>query len=371
MPTRSAAVRAAHPRIDQRSLDIVAEAVDLCGVIDGHNDLPWTSRLDRGYGVDGLDSGVPELHTDVPRLRAGGVAGQFWSVFVPVTEVGPAAVQATLEQIDFVHRMVERHPSLFALATSAAEVIAAGAQGRIASLLGAEGAHSLNDSPAVLRMFARLGVRYLTLTHVTNTEWADAATDIPVHGGLSPRGADYVREMNRIGMLVDLSHVSHDVMRQTLDIAAAPVLFTHSACTALSSHARNVPDDVLSRLATNGGIQMISFVPGFLSQEYADWETAGRIGEPPVVTIAQAADHIEHARDVAGPAHIGLGGDYDGFPSFPVGLEDVSGYPRLLAELATRGWNAAELADLSGRNVLRVLADTDDAYATARGATFL
>ncbi|GLY18467.1 dipeptidase [Kineosporia rhizophila] len=350
---------------------VVAEALALCGVIDGHNDLPWASREERGYGTDGLDSSVAGLQTDVPRLRAGGVQGQFWSVYVPSDLEGAAAVQATLEQIDFVYRLVGEHPQHFALARTAAEVEQAQGEGRIASLLGAEGGHSLNDSPGVLRMFARLGVRYLTLTHFANTTWADSATDTPVHGGLSERGVQYVREMNRLGMLVDLSHVSHATMHQALDVSTAPVIFSHSSCTALSSSVRNVPDDVIARLPENGGVQMVSFVSSFLSQEAADWWYTDRSSPEPLPTIEQAADHVEHVRSVAGLAHVGLGGDYDGAPTFPAGMEDVSGYPKLLEELARRGWTASDLADLCGRNVLRVLRQTDEAFLSASGGRFL
>jgi membrane dipeptidase len=368
--TMSSAVGSAHPELGD-VLGVVEEALGLCGVVDGHNDLPWASRTGRGYTTDGLDAGVGELQTDVPRLAAGGVAGQFWSVYVPVDLPAAEAVQATLEQIDFVYRLAAAHPRYFALARTAADVEKARAEGKVGSLIGAEGGHSVNDSPAVLRMFARLGVRYMTLTHWTNTSWADAATDTAVHGGLTERGREYVREMNRLGMLVDLSHVSHDVMRQALDITSAPVIFSHSSCTALSAHLRNVPDDVIARLPENGGVQMISFVSSFLSQEVTDWEDAGQTGDSPSATISQAADHVEHVREVAGLANVGLGGDFDGAPVFPEGLGDVSGYPRLLGELARRGWTAEELADLAGRNVLRVLRATDEAFTSAEGGTFL
>jgi membrane dipeptidase len=247
--------------------------------------------------------------------------------------------------------------------------------------MGAEGGHSIADSPAVLRMLARLGVRYMTLTHVTPTTWADAATAPAVHGGLTERGRAYVREMNALGMLVDLSHVSPDVMRQALEVAAAPVIFSHSSCAAVTDHPRNVPDDVLGSLAGNGGVAMIAFVAPFVSTAYAEWEAAGAdgagsigagsIGAGPPVGIGAVADHVEHAREVAGLDHIGIGGDYDGFPRFPARLEDVSCYPRLLAELADRGWGASELAALTGGNVLRVLEETDAAFAAQRGTGML
>ncbi|MDF2444021.1 MAG: rane dipeptidase [Subtercola sp.] len=355
----------------------VREALDLAPVIDGHNDWAYECRLHRAYSVEGLEAGLA-TDTDIARLRAGGVGAQFWSVFVedstgvPEAGVGAgsfagnaAAVQATLEQIDWVYRLAARYPDDFQVARTADEVEAARASGRIASLLGAEGAHSLNDSPAVLRMLARLGVRYLTLTHVHNTTWADSGTDVPLHNGLSPRGVQYIRELNRLGMLVDLSHVSPATMHQALDATSAPVIFSHSSCQALSPHPRNVPDDVLARLAENGGVLMVTFVPQFLSAEYSEWFDGPRTGPAPLVTVSDVADHVEHARSVAGAAHIGLGGDFDGTDEFPAGLEGVDGYPVLLEELARRGWSAASLAALAGGNILRVLRETDAAHLAA------
>jgi membrane dipeptidase len=362
---RSAAVRAFHSAIPAATLDVVSAALDQCGVIDGHNDLAWASRVARDYSVDGLDGSVPTVNTDLPRLRAGGVAAQFWSVFAPTDQLGADAVQYTLEQIDFVYRLVERHHEHFRLARSAADIHAATSTGHIASLLGAEGGHSINGSAGVLRMFARLGVRYMTLTHTLTTDWADSGTDAAVHNGLSAAGVDFVREMNRLGMLVDLSHVSPATAHAALDVSTAPVIFSHSSCAASSAHPRNVPDDVLARLVTNGGVQMVTFVPMFLSEDFAHWDATGQVGPPPPVTVADAADHVDHARAVSGVDHIGLGGDYDGTPIFPDGLGDVAGYPRLLAELAARGWSADELSRLTGRNILRVLAETDAAFAAA------
>jgi membrane dipeptidase len=351
--------------LDSATRATVAAALDPHGVIDGHNDLAWACRESRGYSVEGLDGSVPALNTDIPRLVSGGVGAQFWSVYAPVTEVGAAAVQYTLEQIDFVYRLVARYPDRLRLARSAADVTAASADGVIASLLGAEGGHSINNSAGTLRMFARLGVRYMTLTHTSTTEWADSGTDVARHDGLSATGADFVREMNRLGMLVDLSHVSPQTAHDALDVTSTPVIFSHSSCLAITDHPRNVPDDVLTRLAANGGVQMVTFVPMFLSRDYADWEEAGASGTAPPVTVSDAANHIEHARDVAGLDHIGLGGDYDGTPTFPTGLEDVAAYPRLLAELAGRGWSADELRKLASGNILRVLAETDDAFTRA------
>lgn len=363
-------------------------------LIDGHNDLPWAARKQVSYDWDRLDiagSTASRTHTDIPRLRAGGVGGQFWSVFVPSTLPRDQAVIQTLEQVDAVHTMLARYPDDLALATTADEVEAAFASGRVASLMGAEGGHSIGDSLGVLRTLYALGVRYMTLTHNDNTDWADSATDDPVHGGLTDFGRDVVREMNRLGMLVDLSHVSADTMRDALATTSAPVIFSHSSARALCSTPRNVPDDVLETLAANGGTCMAVFAPDFVSQECWDWrEEAGEAAAAegvvrtdlerfvpwatayaerhpkPQATLVQVADHIEYLRDVAGVEHIGIGGDYDGVPALPVGLEDVSCYPRLFAELAGRGWSDDDLAALAGGNVLRTLRDAEDAAAGVR-----
>lgn len=338
---------------------VVAEALSIAPVIDGHNDLPWRSREDAiaQYGVDGLGADAPHgrFDTDLPRLRAGGVGGQFWSVYTPVELQGADAVQYTLEQIDFVHRLVAAYPDDLALARTGDDVRQAIADGRIASLLGAEGGHSINDSLAVLREFARLGVRYMTLTHNLNTAWADAATDTPVHGGLTDFGREIVREMNRIGMLVDLSHVSAETMSDALDATSKPVIFSHSSCRAQCAHPRNVPDDILSRLAGNGGVVMVSFPPPFLRDDYVEWFLGGKTGPKPRVTVDDVVRHLEHARAVAGVDHIGLGGDYDGFEDWPEQMGDVTSYPLVLTRLAERGWSAADLAKLTGGNILRVL----------------
>ncbi|AZS37651.1 hypothetical protein CVS47_02292 [Microbacterium lemovicicum] len=330
-------------------------------VIDGHNDLPWERRESHDSGLEGIDAEVGSLHTDLPKLRAGGVVGQFWSVFVPTDVEDP--VGATLQQIDLVHRMVDRFRSDLALARTAAEIRAAVDSGRIASLLGAEGGHSIGDDLAVLRNFARLGVRYMTLTHNDDTPWADSATGSHPHRGLTDRGREIVAEMERIGILVDLSHTSPATMRDALDVATQPVIFSHSSTAAVADHPRNVPDDVLARLADNGGVVMITFVPQFVSVPYAEWLAGGSSGEPPLVTVADVADHVDHARDVAGSAHIGLGGDYDGTPVLPPDLRDVSRYPVLAEELRRRGWNDADLRALAGGNILRVLEATDQRFS--------
>ncbi len=354
-------------------------------VIDGHNDLPWAMReLCRyDFGVADLAAGVPSIQTDIPRLRAGEVSGQFWSVYVPSTLEGGSAVTATLEQIDFVHQMLERYPADFAPATTADDVDLARSQGRIASLIGIEGGHSIDESLAVLRMMYDLGARYMTLTHNDNVPWADSATDEPVLGGINDFGRDVIREMNRIGMIVDLSHVSADVMRQSIATTRASVMFSHSSARAVCDSPRNVPDDVLAMLASNDGICMVTFVPSFVSNDVRRWyqecrETVvERGGNPksfsevdavaieraesmPQATISDVCAHIEHVRDVAGIDHVGIGGDFDGSLLMPTGLTDVAGYPRLLDALVERKWSTDDLDKLCRANVLRVLRNVED-----------
>ncbi len=352
-------------------------------LIDGHNDLPWCARETVGYDFDRLDIAgdtSDRNHTDIPRLRKGHVGAQFWSVFVPSNLPEGKAVTATLEQIDAVHQMIGRYSDTFGLARTADEVEQVFASGRIASLLGAEGGQSIDSSLAVLRMLHVLGVRYMTLTHNDNNPWADSATDTPAHHGLTAFGKEVVREMNRIGMLVDLSHVSADTMRDALATSSAPVIFSHSSARAVCSAPRNAPDDVLRTLEANGGVIMSTFVPDFVSQACADWRdeakeaarAAGvdpkdhaRFGEfttarqadhpKPVATIGDAVAHFEYLRELIGVDHIGVGGDYDGVDRLPEGLEDVSCYPALFAELADRGWSDEELAKVAGGNVLRVM----------------
>jgi membrane dipeptidase len=357
-------------------------------LIDGHNDLPYALRDAGAMDLASVDLAEPVsfTQTDLPRLAAGGLGAQFWSVYVPASLAGEAAVVTTLEQIDLVHRMVRRYPDRLELALTAADVERIFAAGRLASLIGAEGGHSIASSMGALRMLYGLGVRYLTLTHNSNVPWADSATDEPRAGGLTGFGRAVVGEMQRLGMLVDLSHVSPGTMRDALDVAEAPVMFSHSSARALCDHPRNVPDDVLARLPGNGGLCMVTFVPDFVSPECAAWaaqltadmrergldpwdfdvrEQAAQqraAADPrPTATLAQVADHVEHVREVAGIGHVGLGGDMDGTLQLPDGLTDVSCYPALFAELLRRGWTEDDCARLAGGNLLRVLRGAEDA----------
>ncbi|MQA77890.1 MAG: membrane dipeptidase [Streptosporangiales bacterium] len=360
---------------------------------DGHNDLLYAMRNKADYDFDQIDiaNDQPDLHTDIPRLRAGGVSVQFWSVYVPSSPVSPRAVVKTLEQIDAMHRMVDRYPETFEVAYTADDVERIFAAGRIASLAGMEGGHSIGNSLGALRMMHRLGARYMTLTHNDNTAWADSATAEPKVGGLNDFGEEVVREMNRLGMLVDLSHVAPDTMRAALRVSEAPIVFSHSSCRALCDVPRDVPDDVLASVPGNGGVCMITFVPGFVSQEVVDYNAAAAaaakeagVREPrswyetetkafyakyreehprPAATLAQVADHVDHAREIAGVDHLGLGGDYDGCDGLPEGLEDVARYPHLFAELIDRGWSDDDLTKLAGHNVIRALRDAETVAA--------
>jgi membrane dipeptidase len=356
-------------------------------LIDGHNDLPWAARELVGYDFDDLDIATDtsaRTHTDIARLREGCVGGQFWSVYVPATLQGDSAVTATLEQIDAVHQMVGRYPDAFGIARTADEVESVFTSGRVASLMGMEGGHSIGCSLATLRMMYVLGVRYMTLTHNDNVPWADSATDEPVLGGLSAFGVEVVREMNRIGMLVDLSHVSADTMRAALAASEAPVIFSHSSARAVADSPRNAPDDVLETLRDKNGVIMSTFVPAFVSPAAADWrreatEAARAAGVVPTdleqfnpfcaerakthpfpeATIEDVVAHFVHIREVAGIDHLGVGGDYDGVPGLPTGLEDVSTYPKVFAALRDLGWSDEDLAKVAGGNVLRVMRDAE------------
>ncbi len=375
------------------SLDRARQVLASYPLVDGHNDLPWAMRYLAAYDLEKIDPGKPveQTQTDLPRLRAGGVGAQFWSVYVPSSLPGDTAVTATLEQIDFVHKLVAWLPDDLQLALTSDDVDRAFVSGRIASLLGAEGGHSIACSMGALRSLYALGVRYMTLTHNDNNPWADSATDEPGVGGLSGFGREVVREMNRLGMLVDLSHVAPSTMNDALDVSEAPVIFSHSSCRALTDHVRNVPDYILRLLSDNGGVCMVTFVPSFVSEECRTWEqgrtefiksknldaadpefrTARRnlaaefakSNPRPTATIANVVAHVEHARDVAGAEHIGLGGDYDGTDALPEGLGDVSCYPALLAALVDRDWSDSECAALAGGNVLRAMREAESVAA--------
>ena len=393
-----AAAPANAQEVSDRRLDRVLTQTPL---IDGHNDLPWEIRERFGGDLAKVDlsantaalpapSGSPPMMTDIPRLRRGRVGAQFWSVFIPVEMKGPQAVQATLEQIDLVKAMCARYPRDLAMAYSAADIRRLHKAGQIASLVGVEGGHQINDSLPVLRAYYDAGARYLTLTHSSNTAWADSATDMPVHHGLTAFGKEVVREMNRLGMLVDLAHVSEETMRAALAVTQAPVIFSHSSARALVDHPRDVPDEVLRLVAANGGIVMVNFAPPYVSDARRRWEAERvaeearnnsppfgglYIGQPdraaaalkawdaahpkPPVTVADVADHIEHIRKVAGVDHAGLGSDFDGIPETPDGLESVERFPALLQELERRGWSDAELAKVAGDNLLRVLSQAE------------
>jgi len=335
-------------------------------LIDGHNDYPWALRgLDPGrdFSKAEISKPVPSLMTDIPRLRQGGLGGQFWSVYVPATMQGKEAVRATLEQIDIVHRMTKRWPETFEMAYTAADVERSFKAGRIGSLIGMEGGHSIDNSLATLRMFYALGARYMTITHSANLAWADASTDTAVLGGLSKFGEEVIREMNRLGMLVDLSHVSAETMADALRVSDAPVIFSHSSARAICNVARNVPDDILQLTARNGGVVMVTFVPGFISQAVADHDARKADGPAPRATLSQVADHIDHIRKVAGIDHIGLGGDFDGITQVVAGLEDVSKYPDLTAELLKRGYTDGDIKKVLGLNVLRVMKQAEKVAA--------
>jgi membrane dipeptidase len=367
-------------------------------LIDGHNDLPWALRQGHGNDPHAVDltanlEASTDLHTDIPRLRAGGVGGQFWSVYVPASLSPPDAAVATFEQIDTVRRMIAAHPEAFELATTAADIERIHRRGRIASLIGIEGGYSIDDSLGLLREFFVAGARYMTLTHSRTTTWADAATDAPKWGGLSPFGEEVVREMNRLGMMVDLSHVSEETMLDAMRVSEAPVIFSHSSARAVTGHARNVPDSVLRLMPDDGGVVMVTFVPGFVSETVRAWNAAraaeaARLGSlnpgdpaaatagmqawtaqnpAPQATIADVIAHIQHVRDVAGIDHVGIGGDYDGVSALPVGLEGVDAYPRLLAALMANGWSEADIRKLAGENVLRVMRRVEAVASSRRG----
>lgn len=369
----------------------VVEVLKATPLVDGHNDIPWAfrkrvnNRLDRLDLWDDLSRVEPPTHTDIPRLVKGQVGGQFWSVYVPIREYGGGSehTQLVIEQIDFVHRLVDRYPETFELAYTASDVRRIHAGGKIASLIGLEGGHAINDSLAVLRRMYQLGARYMTLTHTKGLRWADSATDIVRHNGLTSFGEAVVREMNRLGMLVDLSHTSADTMRDAMRVSEAPIIFSHSSAYTLVPHPRNVPDDVLELVSENQGVVMVTFYPSYVSErvrrygldamaerqrlqtEFSEEEASRRLNEwqqanpAPRPTLAQVADHIDHIHDVVGIDHIGIGADYDGMPPGPIGLEDVSKYPALFVELLKRGYSDDDIAKIAGGNILRVMQDVE------------
>lgn len=367
-------------------------------LIDGHNDLPWALRQQYGNDVYAVDltqnlAASTKLHTDIARLRAGGVGGQFWSVYVPASLTPLEAVEETFEQIDTAKRIIAAHPDIFGLAVTADEAEAVFASGRIASLIGMEGGYSIDDSLALLREFHRAGARYMTLTHSKTTTWADSATDAPKWGGLNAFGEDVVREMNRLGMMVDLSHVSEDTMLDAMRVAEAPVIFSHSSARAVTGHPRNVPDRVLRMMPEDGGIVMINLAPGFVSEAVRGWNAAraaeeaqlttlnpgdpaaveaglkawGAANPTPPATLADVVAHIQHVRQVAGIDHVGLGADFDGIGSLPEGMGGVDAYPRILAALMQAGWTEADIRKIAGENLLRVMRAVEAVAASKAG----
>ncbi|MBA3577779.1 MAG: membrane dipeptidase [Sphingomonas sp.] len=389
------AMAAAQP-IDPKTMARIDRVLKRTPLIDGHNDLPWALREDFGLRVTGLERGTnrlkPPLMTDMERLRAGRVGGQFWSVYISGTTTGDEAIRTTIEQIDAARRIIDAYPQYLELASTADDMVRIHRRGRIGSLLGVEGGRQIGGSMAALRQFYELGVRYMTLTHNQSTEWADAATDEPKHQGMTDFGKAVVLEMNRLGMLVDLSHTSRQVMHQAIEISRSPVIFSHSDAHGLNPHPRNVPDDVLQALRPNGGVMMVTFVPTFLKQEIWAWDrersaqearlkglyayskarvdeglTAWEAANPkPQATVSDVADHVEHVAKIAGHDHVGIGGDLDGISSTVIGLGGAEGYPLLFAELIRRGWSDQNLAKLAGGNILRVLRQAETIAASMK-----
>jgi len=389
----------AGPALAQSSGEVeVRRILQTTPLIDGHNDLPWALREGFGNDPHAVDLTVNQsanaktLHTDIVRLRAGGVGGQFWSVYVPATIAPTEAARETFEQIDTVRRIVAAHPEVFELATTAEDVERIHKAGKIASLIGMEGGYSIDDSLGLLREFYVAGARYMTLTHSRTTTWADSATDDPKWGGLNSFGEAVVGEMNRIGMMVDLSHVSEETMLDAIRVSEAPVIFSHSSARAVTGHNRNVPDDVLKLMPANGGIVMVTFVPGFISEANRQWgieagAEADRLNptvadraaleaamQPwikahpqPHATMADVVAHIQHVRDVAGIDHVGLGGDFDGVGALPDGITGVDAYPAILAALMANGWTEADIRKIAGENILRVMRAVEAVAAAKAG----
>jgi membrane dipeptidase len=385
---------------DERLIKKANEILREVPLIDGHNDLPWQIRekfKNHLQQVDLMNTTKydPPFHTDIPRLKKGMVGGQFWSVYVPVELKEADAVQAVFEQIDIVDRFVKKHPDAFEMAYKAEDIQRIHKNGKIASLIGVEGGHCINNSLAVLRRLFHAGARYMTLTHWSGTDWADSATTDPMHQGITAFGQRVVKEMNRLGMLVDLSHVSEETMNDVLDIARAPVIFSHSSARSISAHPRNVPDEVLKRLPKNGGVVMVNYATAFVSEkarlfyigEKAEEERIKQlyIGNPeqikirteewkttnpaPEVTLQELVDHIDHIRNIAGIDHIGIGADLDGITATPVGLGDVSTYPALIAELLRRNYTREEVKKVAGLNVLRVMRRAEQVAAAMQKET--
>jgi membrane dipeptidase len=385
--------------IDAKTMTRIDRILKKTPLIDGHNDLPEQLRENYKLSVEGLASGSDQrpdhpLMTDMARLHQGRVGGQFWSVYIPSEVTGDAAIRETLEQIDIVNRLVKAYPDDLALARTADDIVRIHKTGKVASLIGVEGGHQMGGSMAALRSYYDLGARYMTLTHFKDNEFADSATDDPKYGGLNDFGRAVVHEMNRLGMLVDLSHVSPGTMRDAIEVTKAPVIFSHSDARALSDHPRNVPDDVLAMLPANGGVVMVNFYAGHLSEPYRLWSAAQAaeqarldslyVGQPdireakmkewqaahsaPKIAVGLVADHIEHIVKVAGHDHVGLGGDLDGigYEDAPPGMNSVSGYPLLFAELIRRGWSDADLGKLAGGNLLRVLRKAEAVSASMK-----
>lgn len=379
------------PACSQNDDDALLRAKDVlrnAPIVDGHNDLPWVIREKFGGDVERYDLSVrAQFDTDIPRLRDGMVGTQFWSVYVPSSLSPLNAMQVQLEQIDIARRIINMYPDTFMFATSVSEINAAREQGKIGSLLGMEGGHTIVNSLGVLRSYYDLGVRYMTLTHFHSNDWADSATDDARHDGLTEFGREVVREMNRLGMIVDLSHVSVATMNDVLEVADAPVIYSHSSAKALTDHVRNVPDRVLKRVAENGGVVMVTFIPAYVMEERrvwedgmipllkdattdAEWEEIGREyredhGTPPLATLSNVADHIEHVTKIAGVDHVGIGSDFYGAQGDELvqGLEDVSRFPQLIAELVRRGWSDEDLAKVSHDNILRVFSEVEKSAA--------
>ena len=378
-----------------KSLERARAIIKAAPIIDGHNDLAWAIRTSKTapFDVDAYDlRATTPGHTDFARLAAGGVGAQFWSIYVPgeVKDSGYARIQ--LEEFDIARRFIAKYPDKFTLALTAADIESANKAGKIASLLGMEGGHAIENSLGALRMYYDLGARYMTLTHNVTLDWADAALDKPVHSGLTAFGREVVLEMNRLGMMVDLSHVSPGVMSDALDITQSPVIFSHSSARALVDYPRNVPDSILARMPKNGGVVMVTFVPAFVSNEVMQWEARAREWKPvgvadtdtaavraqraewlkanpvPQATLAQVADHIDHVKKIAGADHVGIGSDFDGIDTTPTGLQDVSTFPALFAELIRRGWKDDDLKKLARYNVLRVLRENEQAAARLQGS---